>query len=439
MRRAIILLTLLTLVGCQRLEKAERTVEPISVKTERTREGEMPEEFVAIGQIRALHRATVSAQTEGLVDQVGPELGDRVQQGEPLIWLRQTMGEMQIKEQEADVETARARVGEQQVSVRLAQQNMINDVARAKESVTQAEIAVTQAQTELDSAKNDLDRKTGLLEEKAIAETQVEKARLQWELAKDGLRTADSKLNSARSDFTLANNGTTKIDLQRAQLRSAETELSRAQATLATSRSGLEQSVIKAPISGVVTTREVSPGQTVGPGQGALITIVDNSRLEVQAQIDQHYAPLLRRGLKASLLSQLYPAKRWTVSLREVVPSSNPETATLGARFEFQDQAPEMVDGMTVQLRLNLGHKQGVLVPLQALIPSKLGQHILLVVDGKSVPRAINPIATNESHLLLESGSIPVGELVIVDGLDSLVETPVRHAEIKNHLDENTR
>ncbi len=430
MRRALILLALGgVLAGCQSLEKlehAERATAPTEVRVGLVQEGSLPEEFVTSAQIRATRRATVSAQTEGMVERVAPEMGDRVQEGEALIWLRRSIGEMQLKEQEADVTAARSRVQEQQVGVRLAQQNMENDLARAKEGVTQAEIAVAQAKTELDSAKNDYDRKRGLLEEKAIAETQVEKAKLQWDLAEDGLRTAESKLSSARSDLTLARSGTTKVDLQRAQLRSAEAELERALATTATSRSGLEESVLKAPISGVVTVREVSPGQSVSPAQGALLTIVDNSRLEIQAQVDQQYAPHLRRGMLATVSSQLYAEKRWEVRLREVVPASNPETSTLGVRFEFVGETPGMVDGTTIQLRIGLEEKRGVLVPLQAVVSSKLGQHVLLVKDGKSLPKAIAPIAQDESHVLLVPGTLPAGEQVVVEGLNTLVETPVK-------------
>src|SRR5690606_31698343 len=118
--------------------------------------GALPSELVFPGEVRASRRATVTAVGSGVVERVGPEAGERVAQGEPVVWLVNRSLEGQLREAQAQVEAARSTVAEQQANVTITEREVANQLAQAVQTVKQAEIAVSQAKTELDSAKNDL-------------------------------------------------------------------------------------------------------------------------------------------------------------------------------------------------------------------------------------------------------------------------------------------
>lgn len=422
--RAIYWLAIILLVaGCNSGDSPDDPGVPL-VQVQTLRNGSLPTELVVSAEVRALNRASVNPSTSGMVEVVLPQEGDRVSQGQPVIWLKNPSLKAQIREQQASLESARASEQQARANLRITQAEVENEVAQAKSQVQQAEIAVEQAQTEVDSAKNAVERKTPLYQEKVIALTELEQARLSWEIKKDELRTARSKLESAQSSLANAKKGTNKVDLQEAQLSVAIAEVRKSQAALASVQDQVDETVLKAPISGVVVSRNVNPGQSVEPGQAALLTIVNNKDLEVQAPVDQRYALNLRPGLEATMTSLIHPEKKWTITLKETVPSSDAQTNTVIARFRFTEPpAQALVDGTPVQLRLLLGETKGVLIPLEAVHGSaSIGKFAAVVNNNVIDRRAVNPLMKNEAHVLVSTSDFQEGEQVVLEGGERLTE-----------------
>lgn len=412
-----ILLCLLLLAGCNGSSDTPDH-DLTTVEVQALTRGALPTELVVPAQIKALSRASVNASTSGIVEQVGPEEGDQVSQGQAVIWLKNPSTRTQINEQTAELESARASQQQAVVNVRIARANQEAQLAQARADLQQAKIAVEQAETEVASAKNEVERKTPLYEEKVIALTELEQARLTWEINKDQLRTAQSKLEASEANLRLARTGTDQIALKEAQLDGAAAEVRRSEAALDAAQRQLQQSILKAPISGVVVSRGVDPGESIQPGQQALLTIVNNQKLEIEAPIDQRYAMGLTPGLQATMTSLIHRNRDWTVALKDTVPSSNSETSTVLARFRFEGTIPDfLVDGTPVQLRLLLGETTGILIPREAVFQaSTSGEVVALVNDGVILRRAVKPLAVNETHVLVSGSDFQAGEEVVVKG-----------------------
>ncbi len=134
----------------------------------------------------------------------------------------------------------------------------------------------------------------------ARAEQQLADARRQ-------LLRAESKTTAARRQYK---NRSTKpaneLALHLPELRVANKTVAAAQASLDTARLRLENVTLRAPFSGFVTERLVSPGQTVNPGD-SMIRLVDDSQLELTVELSRHEWALLAQpvaGRQARLFAE---------------------------------------------------------------------------------------------------------------------------------------
>lgn len=87
----------------------------------------------------------------------------------------------------------------------------------------------------------------------------------------------------------------TALQSSQARLDAARAQLKSAQAQLATSRVGVKEAALVAPISGIVGKRHVVPGEKVSAEQ-QLLTVVDLSTLELAGTVGTHEVSLLKPG-----------------------------------------------------------------------------------------------------------------------------------------------
>ena len=143
-----------------------------------------------------------------------------------------------------------------------------------EQEVQSADVNLARNQAELDQTRRELERTTEL------HETQV---------------VTDSELDLASYRFALAE----------AAFRSAEINLERA-------RRNLEYTEVRAPISGVVVSRDVEVGQTVAASLSAPILFLlaqDLSEMEILASVDESDIGLIHEGQPVHFTVQAYPER----------------------------------------------------------------------------------------------------------------------------------
>ncbi|MGH7021605.1 MAG: efflux RND transporter periplasmic adaptor subunit, partial [Brevundimonas sp.] len=124
-----------------------------------------------------------------------------------------------------------------------------------------------------------------------------------------GVQTAEA--NAARDDAALGRAQELKergflsqasLDTALANQRASRANLASAQAALSETRTRLAQSEIKAPVSGLIISRNVTKGQIVESGT-QLFRMVRDGRLELDAQVPETDLPALRAGQTATITS----------------------------------------------------------------------------------------------------------------------------------------
>ncbi|HKO55371.1 MAG TPA: efflux RND transporter periplasmic adaptor subunit [Thermoanaerobaculia bacterium] len=141
------------------------------------------------------------------------------------------------------------------------------------------------------------------------------------------------------------------IDAARARRASAVAEVRRLEAVVA-------KTVIKAPIDGVVITRDIHPGEAIESG-APVVTIADLTKTRIEAEVDEFDAARVALGANASIAAEGFDGQKWRGTIEEI-----PDSVT-SRRLKPQDAAKP------IDTRVLL-----VKIALAEAAPLKLGQRV---------------------------------------------------------------
>ena len=177
--------------------------------------------------------------------------------------------------------------------------------ARAADAVA-ARARLTVAQADFEKARTALNRREGLVasgavsaEELTSVRTTYQQARAALEQAQAGVTAAEATRASAVGD--LASNEA----LTRGVSELTAPDVAAARARLAQARLNLERTIIRAPISGVVTNRQVQIGQRVAAGT-PMMSLVPTDAVFVDANFKESQLKNVRPGQPVELRSDFY-------------------------------------------------------------------------------------------------------------------------------------
>ena len=151
------------------------------------------------------------------------------------------------------------------------------------------------------------------------------------ELRRRGITTA-SEIDAATADV----NGTeARIAATREQVNVAEQQV-------ALQRTELDNTVIRAPFTGVAISKDAQPGEMVSPvsaGGGftrtGICTVVDMNSLEIEVDVNESYINRVRAAQKVTAVLDAYPDWQIPAHVIAVVPTADRQKATVLVRIGF--------------------------------------------------------------------------------------------------------
>jgi len=144
--------------------------------------------------------------------------------------------------------------------------------------------------------------------------------------------------------------------------RAIETE-NRAKASLDEAGFVLGYSKIYAPISGIVTDKNIDAGDTASPGQ-VLLTIKDVNNLEIISEVDESYLDMVKKGDMVKI------DNKFDAEISDVVSSVDPISRTFKIRIKLAE--PGFKDGQYVKVAIPVGQREAIMIPVSAVV--KKGQ-----------------------------------------------------------------
>lgn len=250
-----------------------------------------------------------------------------------------------------------------------------------------------------------------------LIQAQVRQQEAQVASARAQLAQADAALARARELFERRFLSQASLDQATAQQRTAAANLQAAQAGLGETRTRLAQTVVRAPVAGLITARSVVRGQIVPAGQ-ELFRMTREGRLELDAQIPEAELPLVRAGQTAVVGGDDAPAVSGRV--RIVTPQVDPRTRLGVARIALPSGSG-LRPGMFARARIDVGAQSAVVVPQDAVVFREGRSGVYLIRrDNKAAFRVVRAGARSGGMVQVEG--VAPGERVAVQGAGFLGE-----------------
>ena len=327
----------------------------------------------ASGYVTARRRATVSSKVTGKVIEVNVEEGMAVREGQVLARLDDSTLQAALRLYRAQLEAAKRQIPESEVR--------------------------------LEQARNQLQR--------------------QERLRKDGLNTPND-IDNARAE----------VDSLVARIASAQEQVKVAESQIAMQETAIEDTIIRAPFSGVAISKDAQPGEMVSPvsaGGGftrtGISTIVDMGSLEIEVDVNESYINRVRTGQPVSAVLDAYPDFQIPAHVITLVPTADRQKATVLVRIGFKQLDPRILPDMGVKVTF-LREEEGAAAPVaravtlvpQAAVKTDGGASYVFVVRQNSVERrAIKTGGTDGDRLEVLAG-LSGGDQVVISPPPDLAE-----------------
>ena len=319
-----------------------------------------------------------------------------------------------VKRAEAGVRQAKANlVLAQQEYDRCKVLGEAEYISRSEVESVKAKLDTAQAQYESTLEQLKLAQEPSSAEEIELEKLNITKAELALEAAKQGvdqeklwekdLVLYGSRLRDARSALKLAQADEAQVSLKEKELDAAKASVKSAEVSLDYSQDKLDDTVIKAPISGTILQKDVEEGQVITSSmssQGAssgtlLVTMADLNNVYVKTDVDETDIGLVEPGQDVVITVDAFPDKTFDGMVLKIAPQGMAiqNVTTFEVTTEIKNPSKILKPGMNASVEINAVNKRDILVLDSAAIIDRDGRKLAIpVTDGQ--PAKPNPIET---------------------------------------------
>lgn len=364
----------------------------IGLKVQAVQAGGLEKTLQATGRVQAAdNRASdINPPVSGMVRQVFAKQGDWVSKGQTLA----TIHSPEIAQTLSTLLQERARIQAEIATTR---------------TQAQRDIAVQSNQVELTQAN--FNREQTLLNEGITARRDFIEAQAAYRTAQSEL--AATKRQSAQQITLLQRQLGVTTTAVRSQLRAMGLPASTVDSAIA-NWGVTAQIPIVSPVSGFVTFRDMTLGETIDPAK-RIFSIVNLSPIWVVVDIFQEQIPLIHKGQGVRIQTAAGQAIHGEIS--SIGAAVNPDNRTLPVRIVSANAGGMLKPGMTVRAEIVTGKTGGnqIVIPVSAVIEES-GRSLVYVKEGNAFQPVYVQTGQRTSENVAILGGLFPGDLVVVTG-----------------------
>ncbi len=235
-------------------------------------------------------------------------------------------------------------------------------------------------------------------------------ADLQAQLRKLQVQLEIAKKNEQRTLDLLAVHGTSQQEADLAHL-----QVSNAMADIDVCKSAISKTEIRAPFSGKIGLRNISPGAYVNPTT-IVASIREVGQLKLDFEIPEKYSHIVSSGMSIHF-TVAGDQTKYQAKVLATEANVNEQSRTLKVRALVQSQTERLVPGSFANVALSFNSRDNALmIPTQALIPQARDKRVILLKDGKA--KYVTVVTGFRSNDVVEILSgLSIGDTVITTGL----------------------
>ncbi|WP_017209222.1 efflux RND transporter periplasmic adaptor subunit [Clostridium beijerinckii] len=338
----------------------------VEVQTVKTVEKNTGDTYKA--SIEAIQQGTVTSKIAAKIVSVSVENGQYVNAGDTIA----TLDDQDIQN---SIKTAQAQITVYEKQVEAAEQ-----------SLNSSQVALQKYKINVDDAQRNYDRQKQLFDSKAISQTDLE--------------AAEKTLNSAKADYY---SGNASIQSAQATIETNKANLEVQKVTLAKNQSDLANTVIKSPISGVISGKSMNVGQIASSGT-ALATINDISSVYATIQVPQEKIGGIQIGQSATVTVDGND-KTYDGTVQSIDLSADATTRVFNCKIKIDNSDKSLYPGVYGKAELLTSNTTEIItVPITALVGSEGDYSVFINNNGKATKQKVTVGQTDENNVEITEG-----------------------------------
>ena len=277
----------------------------IEYRTAAVDRGDIEATVTSTGSPNAVVTVQVGSQVSGNVSELDADFNSPVKKGQLVARIDPELFQAQVNQAKASLDAAGAAVVNAKAGVARARA----DVAVANANVANAGANVLKAQVAVKDSKVKYDRRVPLSKEGVISPEDLDTAQATYNSAVAEEQVSEASEQAAQENVNAAK---ASLDVAQTQLASAEAQVKQAQATLDQAQLNLDHTYIRAPVDGVVVSRNVDVGQTVAASLQAptlFLIAQDLTKMQVDTNVSEADVGRVKRNQSATFTVDAYPGQ----------------------------------------------------------------------------------------------------------------------------------
>jgi HlyD family secretion protein len=331
----------------------------IHYRTADAEHGDITVTVSATGNPNAVVTVQVGSQVSGIILALFADFNTKVTKGELIARIDPAPFQAKVDQAQANLESARAAIANSQAVIQQAQAN----IQAANSSLAAAQANVVKAEAIIEDAKVKVDRRLIMVGQGATAKEDLETAQTTYKSAiadhnaliaqqhavEDSVKVAQAQLNVANSLLTA----------NKAQVKQFT-------AALQSTQLDLDHTTIKAPVDGVVVSRNVDVGQTVAASLAAptlFLIAQDLTKMQVDTNVSEADVGRVHTNQPATFTVDAYPGRVFTGSVTSIrkAPINVANVITYDAVIGVSNADLKLFPGMTANVKILVNQRQNVL------------------------------------------------------------------------------
>ncbi len=184
----------------------------------------------------------------------------------------------------------------------------------------------------------------------------------------------------------------------------------------------LENTILRSPISGVVTARNYDKGDMASPAL-PIYVVEQIAPVKLLINVSEQYLTRLRKGMSATVSVDALHEQSFEGKIALIYPAVDPTTHTVSVEVQIANREQLMRPGMYAKATLNFGSKQAIMVSDLAVV-KQVGSgefYVFVVENGKAVRRVVTlGVQQGNNYEILQG--LNVGDVVVTAGMNNLTD-----------------
>ncbi|MEH2171594.1 efflux RND transporter periplasmic adaptor subunit [Nostoc sp.] len=376
------------------------------------------------GTVAASDLIPVLPQTNGLQIKSIPvdvKEGAFVKQGQVLAVLDGSILQNQISQAKADVESKQADVASKQADLASKQADLVSN----KAIVQQKRADLAQAKARLEEAAKNYQRYQQLADSGTISKQELDTRSYNVKtaievvnLSQENIRSAQANIGSAQANIK---NAQAIVDKAKADVKSSAAKVQQLQTQLG-------QTVVRAPVSGVIAEKLARVGDVTGVppqtqmgtvigGTQKLFSIIRDEKLELQAKVPETQLTQVKIGASVQITSDVDRRVRSQGRVRDIQPQLNDQRREATVKIDLPPTTL-LKPGMFASAAITTDSGMKMVVPQKAVQSQADSSVIVFILSGENTVRSqkveLGDPGNNDT-VEIKSG-LQLGDRVVVDG-----------------------